>query len=137
VGGIKRLLQPVERIAAIVRRVGHHFAAAGAQPVHGGVVGDGEGPGAPGRTPGGVAGTRRNDAQPGVLEHLVSLRRQRAAEQAPHEAEQRPFVASIEHIERTGIAARIGQHQIVVGHVGKGHGQIFTPRCTARPVLRG
>ena len=63
-----------------------------------------------------------HDAQPGVLEHLVGLSRERIAEQAPHEAVQPRLVAAVEVFERRRVAAGVGRHQrVVVGFVGGAH----------------
>ena len=72
------------------------------------------------------------------------------AQQPLDEAEQPALVARIKHIERSAVALRVGQHQLVVGHGvalgggfgGRGagerrHRRIFTRACTDGGLLRG
>jgi hypothetical protein len=96
--------------------VERHLAPAHAQAVHGQVVRDREGPGAPGGALRREALARRDDPHPGVLEHLVGLRREPRAQQPLDEAEQPALVARIEHVERGGVTVGVGQHQLIVGH---------------------
>ena len=51
---------------------------------------------------------------------------------ARHEAVQRGLVARIEHVESSGIAARVGEHQVLVrqvtGHQGHSHPTLYAAR---------
>ena len=69
------------------------------------MMGEREQPGAKGRALRLPALARIDDAQPGVLEHLVGLRRERRTEQAANEAVERGLVAPVQLLEGGGVAA--------------------------------
>ena len=75
-------------------------------------------------------------AQPGVLEHLVDLRRQAAAEQAPDKAVQRLLVPRIELVEGPRVAARKGGHQSVVVAIVVGAGCALVHRPVGAEIGR-
>jgi hypothetical protein len=109
---------------AVASGAQRHLAAAAAQQVDDAVVRQREQPGAKARALRLPAFSGVHHAQPGVLEHLVGLRGQGRAQQAPHKAVQARLVAFVQLLERGGVAAGICGHQHIVGGLGRWLGHV-------------